>query len=55
MPLLEFFADAEKNVVDPFTVAEMGVVQVVLDAAGVTVQPSVTVPVKPLMGVRVSV
>ena len=37
------------------TVIEMGLVQVVFGSAGDTLQPSDTVPVKPLIGVRVSV
>ena len=56
VPLLEFFADAEINIVfGELTVTEIGLVQVVFGSAGDTLQPSVTVPVKPLIGVRVRV
>ena len=56
VPLLEFFADAEITMVlGEFTTTEIGVVQVVFGSAGVTLQPRVTVPVKPLIGVSVSV
>jgi hypothetical protein len=56
VPLLEFFADAEMNIVfGVVTVTEIGVVQVVFGSAGDTLQASDTVPVNPLIGVRVSV
>ena len=57
VPLLEFFAEAEMNIVvlGELTVTEMGVVQVVFGSAGDTLQSRNTVPVKPLIGVRLSV
>jgi hypothetical protein len=45
--LLEFFAEAEINMVaSEVTFAEIGVVQVVLGCAGVTLQASYMVPMK---------